>query len=260
VTEAAGDGHREFAGKVALVTGGAAGIGFAIARAFARAGASVALAGRTQETLTHSAAAIMDESGGEAFAIRADVGDPSDCERMLAATVARFGALDILVNNAALFAPVPLIEVGGDEALRAFIVNVVGPLSLARAFAKWTIARSRKGVIVNVSTIAAARPSPGLALYSASKAALESLTRSMALEWTRVGLRVNAVAPGHVNTEGVLEDFRAGRLDQKVITAHIPAGRIADVDDIAEAVMFLASARARHIAGQVLTVDGGEGF
>jgi NAD(P)-dependent dehydrogenase (short-subunit alcohol dehydrogenase family) len=126
--------------------------------------------------------------------------------------------------------------------------------------ARWAIEHRRSGAIVNVSSIAAGRPVPGLALYAASKAALESLTRSMAVEWAGKGLRVNAVAPGHVKTEGVLEDFRAGRLDEAAMLAHIPDGRIADGDDIADAVLFLCSARARHIVGHVLTVDGGEGF
>ena len=260
MTEATGGERLEFAGKVAIVTGGGAGIGFAVARAFARRGASVAIAGRTKDTLTHAAAAIEDAGGREVLTIAADVADPSDCERIVARTVERFGALDVLVNNAAHFALRPLIEADAAETSRAFGVNVAGPLACARAFARWAIARGRKGAIVNVSSIAAARPSPALGLYCASKAALESLTRSMALEWTKAGLRVNAVAPGHVNTEGVLEDFRAGRLDEEAMVARIPDGRIADVDDVAEAVLFLASDRARHIVGQVLAIDGGEGL
>jgi NAD(P)-dependent dehydrogenase (short-subunit alcohol dehydrogenase family) len=99
-----------------------------------------------------------------------------------------------------------------------------------------------------------------VALYSASKAAFESLTRSMAVEWAGHGLRVNAVAPGHVATEGVLEDLRTGRLDEKAVLARIPLGRIANGDDIADAVLFLCGNRSRHILGHVLTVDGGEGF
>ena len=104
------------------------------------------------------------------------------------------------------------------------------------------------------------RPAPGCGLYSASKAALDSLTRTMALEWGPKGMRVNAVAPGHVATEGVIEDFRAGRLNEAAMINSIPARRIADVDDIADAVLFLSGDRARHIMGQVLTVDGGEGM
>src|SRR6516165_574115 len=173
----------------------------------------------------------------EVLTIAADVAKPADCERIVAATVERFGALDALINNAALFTLLPLIEAGAEEASRFFAVNVMGPLALARAFAQWAIARGRKGAIVNVSSIAGARPAPGCGLYSASKAALDSLTRSMALEWTGQGVRVNSVAPGHVATEGVLEDFRTSRLDEAALISSIPAGRIADGNDVAEAVL-----------------------
>jgi 3-oxoacyl-[acyl-carrier protein] reductase len=159
-----------------------------------------------------------------------------------------------------VFAVLPLIEADAVEAARFFAVNTIGPLNSSRAFARWAIDHGRGGAIVNVSSIAAGRAAPGLGLYSASKAALDSLTRSMAVEWAEKGLRVNAVAPGHVATEGVLEDLRTGRLDERTVLARIPAGRIADGSDIADAVLFLCSDRARHILGQVLTVDGGEAF
>jgi NAD(P)-dependent dehydrogenase (short-subunit alcohol dehydrogenase family) len=258
VTQGAAPG--EFAGKVAIVTGGGAGLGYAIARAFARNGARVVIAGRTQGTLARTAAAIEKECGAEVVPVAADVAEGVDCERMVATAVDRFGALDILVNNAAYFAASPLIDVVAAEAARFFAVNAVGPLNGARAMAKWAIDHQRGGAVVNVSSIAAGRPVSGLALYAASKAALESLTRSMAVEWAGKGIRVNAVAPGHVKTEGVLEDFRAGRLDEAAMLRHVADGRIADGDDIADAVMFLCSDRARHILGHVLTVDGGEGF
>jgi NAD(P)-dependent dehydrogenase (short-subunit alcohol dehydrogenase family) len=253
-------GAEEFAGKVAIVTGGGAGLGLAIARAFAREGARVVIAGRTQETLARSAAAIEKECGAPVLTVAADVAMSQDCERMVAAAVDRFGALDILVSNAAAFSVLPLIDAEAAEAARFFAVNAIGPLNGARAMAKWATEHGRGGAIVNISSIAAGRPVPGLALYSASKAALESLTRSMAVEWAAKGLRVNAVAPGHVKTEGVLADFRAGRLDEAAMLARIPDGRIADGDDIADAVLFLCSERARHIIGHVLRVDGGEGF
>ena len=260
MTEGAGCEALEFEGRVAIVTGGGSGIGYGIARAFARQGAWVALAGRTKATLTHSAAAIEEACGPPVLAIETDVAKPFDCERMVATTVDRLGAVDILVNNAAHFAVLPLFEAEAAEAAHFFAVNVAGPLNCGRAFAHWAIERGRSGAIVNVGSIAAGRPSPGLGLYSATKAALDSLTRSMALEWAGKGLRVNAVAPGHVNTEGVLEDFRVGRLDEAAMIRRIPAGRIADIDDVAEAVLFLCGDRARHIVGHVLAVDGGEGF
>ena len=250
----------EFEGKVAIVTGGGAGIGYAIARAFARQGARVVIAGRTKETLTRSTAAIEAEYGRSVLPIAADVAAAADCERLIANAVNRFGAVDILVNNAALFAVMPLIDADAAEAARFFAVNAIGPLNAARAFARWAIDHGRGGAIVNVSSIAAGRPARNVGLYSASKAALDSLTRSMAVEWAGKGLRVNAIAPGHVATEGVLADLRTGRLDEKALLARIPAGRIADGDDIADAVLFLCSDKARHILGQVLTVDGGEAF
>jgi NAD(P)-dependent dehydrogenase (short-subunit alcohol dehydrogenase family) len=242
------------------VTGGARGIGYAIARAFARGGAQVAIAGRTKETLAHAAETIEKECGRPVLPIAADVAKADDCERLIATTAERLGAVDILVNNAALFAVLPLIEADAAEAARFFAINAIGPLNAARAFARWALDHKRGGAIVNISSIAAGKPARGVALYSASKAALDSLTRSMAVEWAGHGMRVNAVAPGHVATEGVLEDLRTGRLDEKAVLARIPAGRIAGGDDIAEAVLFLCSDRARHILGHVLTVDGGEGF
>jgi 3-oxoacyl-[acyl-carrier protein] reductase len=248
-----------FADQTAIVTGGGAGIGFAIARAFAREGANVAIAGRNRERLVHSAA-LIEEMGGQAFVVQADVGVAANCERIVAETAERFGSADVLVNNAAHFALVPLLDADAEVAARFLNVNVAGPLHCARAFATEALARRREGKIVNVSSIAGARPAPACGLYSASKAALDMLTRSMALEWGPKGLRVNAVAPGHVATEGVIEDFQAGRLDEAKMLASIPAGRIADVDDIADAVLFLCSDSARHVMGQVLTIDGGEGF
>jgi NAD(P)-dependent dehydrogenase (short-subunit alcohol dehydrogenase family) len=250
----------EFDGKVVIVTGGGAGIGYAIARAFAREGAGVVIAGRTKETLTRAAAVMEAECGSTILPIVADVAEAADCAHLIATTVDRLGAVDVLVNNAALFAVLPLIEADVAKAARFFAVNALGPLNASQAFARWAVDHKRGGAIVNVSSIAAGRPAPGLALYSASKAALDSLTRSMAVEWAGKGLRVNAVAPGHVATEGVLEDLRTGRLEEKAMLARIPAGRIADGEDIAQAVLFLCSGRARHILGQVLTVDGGEAF
>jgi NAD(P)-dependent dehydrogenase (short-subunit alcohol dehydrogenase family) len=243
---------REFEGKVAIVTGGGSGIGLAIARAFAAGGARVLIAGRRRELLEPAAQAL---GGGW---VQADVALQGDAERIVASAHERFGAADILVNNAAHFAVQPLLEAGQADAQAFFGVNLFGPLYVSRAFASRLIAAGRRGAIVNVSSIAGARPAAGCGLYSATKAALNSLTRTMAVEWTGKGVRVNAVAPGHVETEGVKEDFRTGRLDERAMLAAIPAGRIAALEDIADAVLFLASDRARHIAGEVLTIDGGE--
>jgi NAD(P)-dependent dehydrogenase (short-subunit alcohol dehydrogenase family) len=248
----------EFAGKVVVVTGGSAGIGRAIAGAFAGQGANVVVAGRNGEAAEAAAAAIGRETGRPALAVSADVGVPHECEALIAQAVARFGAVDALINNAAYFALVPLLDMDPETARRFLDVNLLGPLHCGRALARWAFEAGRAATIVNISSISGARPAPGCGLYSASKAALDSLTRAMALEWTGRGVRVNGVAPGHVSTAGVLADFAAGRLDRAAMVGRIPAGRIADAEDIADVVLFLASDRSRHMVGQTVTVDGGE--
>ena len=180
--------------------------------------------GAPRTTLVRSAAAIEDECGPPVVAGRSRRGrgrrlrtDDRDDRR--APWRGRHPR-----QQRGSFAVLPLIDADAAEAARFFAVNAIGPLNAARAFARWAIDHKRGGAIVNVSSIAAGRPAPGLGLYSASKAALDSLTRSMAVEWAGKGLRVNAVAPGHVATEGVLEDFRTGRLDEKAVLARIPGG------------------------------------
>jgi 3-oxoacyl-[acyl-carrier protein] reductase len=258
MTNAESNASKEFDGKTVIVTGGSAGIGRAIALAFAKSGANVVIAGRSKDAADRTAAEIQRETNARALALKADVGIPAECAKLIDATAAAFGALDVLVNNAAFFALIPLIEANRDDAARFLNTNFNGPLFCGQAMARWTTANKRSGAIVNVSSISGARPARGCGLYSASKAALDSLTKSMALEWTSMGIRVNGIAPGHVNTEGVEADFATGRLDRDAMMRQIPAGRIADVADIAEAVLFLASDRARHIVGATLTIDGGE--
>ncbi len=248
----------DFAHKVVVVTGGSAGIGRAVARAFAQRGAHVVVAGRNVEAAEKAAEEIARETRVSALAAPADVSVPEQCEKLIAEAVAHFGAVDVLVNNAAYFALVPLLDAEPEIANRFLGANLLGPLNCARALARWAIEAKRPATIVNVSSIAGARPAPGCGLYSASKAALDMLTQSMALEWTAKGVRVNGVAPGHVTTPGVLADFAAGRLDREAMVGRIPAGRIADAEDIADVVLFLSGEKSRHIVGQTLTVDGGE--
>jgi NAD(P)-dependent dehydrogenase (short-subunit alcohol dehydrogenase family) len=252
------DAPSEFAQKVVVVTGGSAGIGRAVASAFAECGANVVIAGRNLEAAGVAVAEIERDFGAQALAVQTDVGLPQQCDALIEAAAKRFGGVDILVNNAAYFALVPLLDASAEDAARFLNVNLCGPMFCGQALARWVVANKRTGVIVNVSSISGARPAFGCGLYSATKAALNSLTKSMAFEWTAKGIRVNGVAPGHVNTDGVKGDFDAGRLDYDAMIRNIPAHRVAEVADIADAVLFLSSEHSRHIVGATLTIDGGE--
>lgn len=248
----------EFDKKAVIVTGGGAGIGRAIASAFAARGAKVVIAGRHLAAAQAAVDEIKRGGAGDAFAVRADIAAPADCAGLIAEAVKRFGGADILVNNAACFALIPLLEADPADAARFLNTNICGPMFCSQALARWAVANGRPAAIVNVSSISGARPAHGCGLYAATKAALNSLTKSMAFEWTAKGVRVNGVAPGHVDTPGVLADFEAGRLDRNAMIGAIPARRIADVADVADLVLFLSSAQSRHIVGQTLTIDGGE--
>jgi NAD(P)-dependent dehydrogenase (short-subunit alcohol dehydrogenase family) len=238
---------QELSGQHALVTGGTSGIGRATAEALAREGARVLISGR-DEARGAEVVATIRAGGGEAEFVRADLESPDDVR----ALAERAREVDVLVNNAGVFpagATHDLPEARFDEA---FAVNVKAPFLLTAAIAPRMVARGR-GAIINVTTMAAEFGMPGLSAYGASKAAVKLLTKAWAAEYGPKGVRVNAVAPGPTNTRGtdaMGDGFAA-------IVSTIPLGRAANPNEIAEAIVFLASGRASYVNGATIHVDGG---
>ena len=242
-------------GKIAIVTGASKGIGEAIACSLAECGAKVVVSSRKQEAIEEVAARIRG-IGGEAIAIAAHVGNMDQAVALVDQTAERFGGVDIIVNNAGTN-PVFGGIVDADSAAfdKIMAANLKGPLEIAkRAFP--LMQQRGGGSIINVSSIGGVSPEPHLGLYSISKAALNSLTKVLASEWGHANIRVNAVCPGLVKTK-----FSQALWDnQEILTRFIdrsPLHRVADPDDIAPLVVFLAGDAAAYCTGGVYMVDGG---
>ncbi|KZB79561.1 glucose 1-dehydrogenase [Amycolatopsis regifaucium] len=248
---------KRFSGKVVLVTGGSSGIGRATAAAFAREGAQVVVSGRDSEKLRQTVKEIEAE-GGAADAVAADVGVGAEVERLVTETVRRHGKLDIAFNNAGVLGtPAPTADLDEDGFDAVIRTNLTGTwLSMKHEIAR--MRASGGGVIVNMaSNIGSHNRLPGMAAYAASKAAVSVLTRTAARDHIAEGIRINAVSPGATDTgmsfrPGETEADRAERL-----AAVIPLGRIGTVDEIAAAVLWLASDESAYVVGHDIVLDGG---
>jgi 3-oxoacyl-[acyl-carrier protein] reductase len=242
-------------GKTALVTGAGSGIGKCIAETYAREGARVALADINGEAAKSAARTI----GNNAIALRFDVSKKADIDGVVGETVAAFGALDILINNAgATHVNRPMLEIDEAEYDRIFAINVKGVFLACQAVVP-VFRRRGGGVIINIGSTAGLRPRPGLSAYNATKGAVHVLTKSLAVELAPDGIRVCAIAPVATETP-LLPSFLgpAQGMREKFI-ATIPLGRLALPQDIADAALFLASAEAKFITGNIMEVDGGRG-
>lgn len=239
-------------GKVAAITGASRGIGRDMALVFASAGAKVVVSARNEEALE----SLVDEiraSGGEALGIAGDVSVAADADRLVESAVATFGRLDILVNNAGITRDGLLLRMKDEDWDAVLDTNLKGAFLCTRAAAK-VMSKQRGGRIVNISSVVGEMGNPGQANYCASKAGLLGLTKSVARELARRNVTVNAVTPGFITTE-MTEEMPEKRRQE--LTAEIPLGRLGQPEDIAQAVLFLASDQAGYITGQVLGVNGG---
>ena len=253
---------KRLAGKSALITGAARGIGRAFAEAFCREGARVALADIDIERARRSAAEI----GANAMAVEMDVTVQESIDRAVAETAAAQDGIDILINNAAIFTAAPIVEIDRADYQRVFDINVAGTLFTLQTVARHMIDRGQGGKIINMASQAGRRGEPLVAVYCATKAAVISLTQSAGLNLIEHGINVNAIAPGVVDGEhwdGVdaffakYENKQPGQ-KKKEVDAGVPYGRMGRPDDLTGMAVFLASAESDYIVAQCYNVDGGQ--
>lgn len=240
-------------GLVALVVGGGSGIGAATAETLARNGAKVVVADRRKEP-AEAIAETIGKAGGEAIAVAMDVSSQADIDAALKATIDAFGQLDIVVNSAGVIFPGSLEDCSLDEWRTSFLVNVDAALLLGRS-ALPHLRKSKAAAIVNISSLAGGRGYPNGGAYGPSKAALISLTRQMALEWAKDGIRVNVVSPGTIDTPLTRANMRPEIIADR--EAKIPLGRLGVATELADTVVFLASPAASFVTAQEVCCDGG---
>jgi 3-oxoacyl-[acyl-carrier protein] reductase len=242
-------------GQVAVVTGASKGIGAAIAEQLAAAGAAVVVNYASSKAGAEAAVGRIRQAGGKAVAVQADVSKIEDVRRLFAETKKAFGKLDILVNNAGIYEFAPLEAITAEHFHKQFDLNVLGTLLTTQEAVKHF--GPSGGSIVNLSSFAATSAPPSTSVYSATKAAVVAITRSLAQELGPRKIRVNAIAPGVIETEGLHASGIAGSDFQRQAEAQTPLGRIGQPQDIAPAVVFLASPESSWTTGETLYISGG---
>src|SRR5262245_40379445 len=248
---------KVFEGQTAIVTGGGTGIGLGIARALGKLGATVALTSRNQEHL-NAGLAELERDGSRAFSVVVDVRDPSAVDAMVSDVVRQTGRVDILVNNAAgnFICRAEDLSPNGWNAVIGIVLN--GSFYCSRAVGRHMIARGGGGSIVSILANYAWTGSAGTIHSASAKAGVMAMTQTLAVEWAAHRIRVNAVAPGPVESPGAAKQLWSTAAAVQKITQSVPLGRWAQASEIADAVSFLVSPHAGYVTGEVLTVDGGQ--
>lgn len=245
----------DLTGKVAIVTGAGRGLGRAMAHGLARAGAAVTVAARTASELD----SFVDEvkaAGGQALACPTDITDEASVERMVDATVETFGRIDVLVNNSGIVASTPLIDQSADEWDRVVATNLRGTFLATKAAGRHLVAQG-SGKVVNIASNFALQGVANHAAYSASKAGVIAFTRSMAIEWSRHNIQVNALAPGYFATP-LNAEMRADADTLAKVVRAIPARRMGEPDELTSWLLLLASSASDFMTGEVIVIDGGQ--
>src|SRR6476619_3798922 len=240
-------------GKVAVITGGARGIGLAIAKAFVREGAAVAIADISREG-AEEAVAGLKQQGARAVAVAVNVADPASVAAMVAAVLDAFGRIDILIINAGVGGNTPFLEIGLEEWNRIIGINLTGAFLVAQAVAREMV-KSGGGKIVNIASLSGERGGNGRAAYGSAKAGLQLLTKVMAVELAPYNINGNNIVPGAIETE--MAKFAHDEATRAAYNYLIPMTRYGTPEEIADAAVFLCSDEARYIHGHTLNVDGG---
>jgi len=247
--------YPDLAGRVTVITGGAAGLGFGFARALARQGARIALFDLQQPRLDEAAHSLQ-EAGAEVLTAVCDVRDDAGVEASFRRISAEMGPIDILINNAGLSMNMPTLDLSVENWSLALDVMLTGAYRCTHAVLGSMVERET-GSILNISSLYGYRPGANRLAYCVAKAGIKMMTEALAVEFAKDGLRINGIAPGYVRTALVEELVQDGRLDIDAMVARSPDGRLAAVEDIAKLALFLLSDQSAHMNGQVVLCDGG---
>lgn len=248
----------DLAGKVAIITGGATGIGRGITDGLAEAGATIVVAARRKDMCEAACAEIAATTGAQTLPLRCDITRKEEIETMVGETIAAFGHVDILVNNSGIGgSEKPILEMDENDWDRVLNINLKGIFALSKAVAKRMVAQARGGKIINVASIGAQIAWKNMSAYCASKGGCIQLTKVMAIEWARYGIQVNAILPGYFDTP-MNTSFFASEAGKRIINTCIPMRRIARIDEIKGVGVLLASEASSFITGSAFVIDGGQ--